>query len=575
MADSETNHLSVVFSLSKYLSLLWHYAWLICLAALFAGIIAFGISKIIPPVYEATTTVMINGQSVNEVISYSSMEMNVQLAQTYAQMMTQPTVLQEVQNRLKIDEIDPKTITAVSLTNMPLITLTVKARDPQLAALIANTLVLVFRDQQDTLQTQRFLETENNILTQINETETNISNTNHQLAGPLLASDRELLKAKLANYEETYTNLLASYEEVKSTISSSTTGIYQVEPASAPNKPISPKPLENTSIAFLVGLVLAASAVYVMGINDTTLKDPEEISAVLGQPVIGTISHYFAPPNFEKDPDSSTIEEFRGLRTNIHLITAGWGKPIQTLLVISPSAGEGKTTIAINLCKAIALNDQKICLIDANLRQPKIHNLMTLPQSLGLSDALKISKTKIEKSDYLQATKIKKLQVVTSGEIPQNPAELLDSANFSELITQIKTRGTMIVIDTPPALSVADAFTLLPYVDGVLLVMKAGTTKQEQAVKLIKDLKQVNASILGIVVNDLSNPRMVDQTVHPSTIFGLVKGEGRDIFHDLFKSFRKIPSTVQKSFPSKKNNGAAAAEGTENISEISLHLPGR
>jgi polysaccharide biosynthesis transport protein len=507
MSDIDTNRSSGAVSLGRYLSLLGHWAWLVASTAILAGLSAYIISTIITPVYQANTTVMVYDLPTDNASELGSIQLNIQLSQTYSQMMVKAPVLAEVAKVMGLNEIDPESITAQPLSNMPLIYITAKASNPQQAAKIANTLVTVFRDQEQTLQKERFLRMENNLQLQIAITENLLKISNKQLPLATLDSDIALIKTKITNYQETHLNLLQNLERTQALEAESTSNIYQIEEALPPDEPISPLILENVVIAFLVGLIMAAGMVYIIGINESTLITPEEFKKRLELPVLGTISKFGKRnklPIHEVDAEPQTSEAFRTLRTNIFFSATETTNPLQTIMVISPSAKEGKSTIAVNLGIAIAQNGHQVCLLDANLRQPEIHNLMKIPNEVGLSQALSSTELKLSIKNYLKSTIVKNLFVITSGEVPANPSELLGSKNFSNFLKVIKSSSDIVLIDTPPALPVTDALVLLPYVDGVLLVLKSGFSQSDLALQLITQLHRMNANILGIVVNNVN-----------------------------------------------------------------------
>jgi len=509
MENYSPNRSSSIFTFGKYLRLIWHWSWLVVAAAIVSACIAFGASKFITPVYKATTTIMVNGQAANEAVSYATMEMNVQLAQTYAQMITQTPVLEEVAKKVGVSAIDPESITAEALTSMPLITISVESTDPNQAVKIANTLVSVFQDQEKSLDTQRNIETENNILVQIDEIEDKLKNANIKLSTTILEADKDLLKARIANYQEIYSGLLTSYENIQGTISNTTTNIIQVEPATTPLKPDRPKTLLNVGIAFLVGFGLAISLIYLLGLIDTTLKTPEEFSEAIGIPVIGTISEYSSNKEHSLmalEPYSKTQEDFFSLRSRFSYVVENSEVPLQTIMVVSPSTNEGATTIAVNLCRMISQEENKPCLIDLNLRRPKIHELLGLSLTNGLSDYI-TGKEKSFPDNYLKKVGSETFRVITAGIISRSPQELIHSTKFTEMIMKVKTSSGMIFLDTPPLLAVSDAFDLLPFVDGVLVVMGSGRTKFEDAQKTIELLQLQGANIIGVVVNHFNGEK--------------------------------------------------------------------
>ncbi len=505
MADLATDDRSEAFDLGQYLTLLWHWAWLVALAVILAGGMAFAVSKILKPVYQAKTTVMVNELPSTASADYGSIQLNLQLAQTYSQMMTKSPILDEVSKRLGLGNLDPNDITAQSESNIQLINIIVEAPDPKQAALIANTLVAVFREQAQSLRTERFEGIKNGLQSQITETEGLLQSANAQLSSATLQADIDLIQTKINNYQQTYTNLLQNYEQVSLTEAESVSSLVQIEPANPPNKPVRPNMLEYIAIAAMVGFVLAAGMVYLIGITDTTLKTPKEFTRTLDLSVLGIISHYKSPhgePIIVSKPQSPVSEAFRALRTSIMFTSAETPKPFHSILVISPLAGEGKTTITVNLGMAIAQNGQSVCLIDANLRQPGIHNLLHIPNILGLSQVLASVDPDLSIEKTVQYTKFLNLRVVTSGKIPLNPSEMLGSSKMKEILQDIKTGNSIVLIDTPPALTVTDAAVLLPFVDGVLLVMTAGSIQAELADQLVKNLQRMGANILGIVIND-------------------------------------------------------------------------
>ena len=142
--------------LVKYIVLLWHWAWLLILVVVIAGGATYFISKMIPPVYQAKTTILVDMAPSNKSSDYNSLLLNSQLTQTYSQMMIKSPVLGEVATRLALAEVDPKAVTAKPVTNTQLINIFAESTDPKLAADIANTIVTVFADQVQSMQTTRF-----------------------------------------------------------------------------------------------------------------------------------------------------------------------------------------------------------------------------------------------------------------------------------------------------------------------------------------------------------------------------------------------------------------------------------
>jgi capsular exopolysaccharide synthesis family protein len=203
------------------------------------------------------------------------------------------------------------------------------------------------------------------------------------------------------------------------------------------------------------------------------------------------------------EPRSAAAEAYRTLRTNIQF--ASPDKPVHTLLATSTSPDDGKSTTIANLAITFAAAGAPTVLVDADLRRPHLHQIFDLPNEAGLTtlvSEMARNKTGEVGKLPLQDTKVPNLQVLTSGPIPPNPAEILASQRMAEILALLRNGAEYVLIDTPPIIAVTDAAVLAPRVDGVLLVVNAGKTKRELAIKARDMLKQVNANLLGVVLNN-------------------------------------------------------------------------
>ncbi|MCQ6275273.1 CpsD/CapB family tyrosine-protein kinase [Bacillus sp. V3B] len=197
-------------------------------------------------------------------------------------------------------------------------------------------------------------------------------------------------------------------------------------------------------------------------------------------------------------PESKIAEEFRIVRTNVRIVTNE--QKHKTLVITSPNPGEGKSTVAANLAVSMAQQKEKILLIDANLRRPSSHFIFKLPNSVGLTDVL------IGRSSFEEAvlhTEIGRLDVLTSGEIPNNPAELLSSRVMKDLLQKVVKQYEMVLIDSSSILEVTDTKILTSQCDEVLLVCHKGETTIERAAEAKKVLEFAKANISGVIMNEM------------------------------------------------------------------------
>ena len=204
------------------------------------------------------------------------------------------------------------------------------------------------------------------------------------------------------------------------------------------------------------------------------------------------------------EPKSAAAEAYRTLRTNITF--ASPDKPVHVIMATSTSPDDGKSTTIANLAITFAASGASTVLVDGDLRRPHLHTIFGLPNEQGLTtvvvDMARAATGGAEPTIPLQNTQVANLQVLTSGPVPPNPAEILSSQRMTELLEMLRGKADYVLIDTPPIIAVTDAAVLASRVDGVLLVVNAGKTKRELAIKARDMLKQVNANVIGVVLNN-------------------------------------------------------------------------
>jgi capsular exopolysaccharide synthesis family protein len=201
-------------------------------------------------------------------------------------------------------------------------------------------------------------------------------------------------------------------------------------------------------------------------------------------------------------PRSPVAESFRALRTNTTF--AAVDTPLRRILITSSTPQEGKTTVTSNLAVVMAQGERKVALIDADLRRPQIHRKFYLYNRVGLSDLFLLNRP-LESlpSGAIQQDETSKLAIITSGKVPPNPSELLTSQKMSHFLDLLNEQYDLILIDTPPVLTVTDAAALAPCVDGVILVAKPGVTKLRDFQQALEQLRTVGARVLGVVLNEV------------------------------------------------------------------------
>lgn len=505
MEYSNNDPLDESLDLRLYFSLFWHWAWLILLAAVVAGAVSYFVSVNMTPYYQSTTTVLVNAAPATKGSDYSSVMMSEQLTSTYARMMATDPVLSQVAEMLTLNEplADiKKWITVTPVRDTQLIQVSVETTNPLLSAFVANAIVTTFAEQIQEIQTQRFVQSKTTLETQLADMEKEISNYSTQVDRTFNADLKENLLVKVAQYQEIYNNLLLTYEQVRLSEAQAVSTVVQVEAAAPDSEAVRPKILMNTLLAALLGFLLATGVIVMREALDDTIKSPDEIGRKFNLPVLGVVNHHTVDPETPitmSEPRSPTAEAFRTLRTNVNY--ASVDRPLRTLMVTSTEPGEGKTTTIANLGVVLAQSGKNVIIADCDLRHPRLHTYFGATNRMGMSNLF--SRPTDSLDGCQQPSKQERLTLITTGALPPNPAELLGSNKMQSILAVILQSADIVLIDTPPLLAVTDAAALAPTLDGVLLVVRPGKTRRSALRQSLEQLAQVNARVLGVVLNDV------------------------------------------------------------------------
>ena len=301
-----------------------------------------------------------------------------------------------------------------------------------------------------------------------------------------------------------------------------------------PKSPVSPRATLNLAAGGLVGLMLALGAAFARERMDKSLKTPADVEAEIGLPVLGVLpdsaapgsrrrSYYYADPLrrerrsarkasaepevrqvtpelvTHEHPMSGAAEAARALRTNILLMSPD--KPQRSLLVTSARPREGKTTVACAVAISMAQAGQRVVLVDCDFRRPRLKNIFGMSGGVGVTSLL-LEPSQLHGLDL--STQVPNLSVLSSGPTPPDPAELLHSAAFADLLKTLTSRFDRVVLDSPPVGPVTDAAILSTIVDGTLLVVRANQTHRVAALDAVRLLSDLSKRILGVVCNAVS-----------------------------------------------------------------------
>jgi succinoglycan biosynthesis transport protein ExoP len=285
------------------------------------------------------------------------------------------------------------------------------------------------------------------------------------------------------------------------------------ETASLPTAPFSPTPLRDAALAGVLALLIGVGIAFLLDRLDDRVRGADDVErAAGGVPVLGAIPvHGAGKRGAKKMPRHShrelvplaspSAEAYRTLRTSLRFSSID--KTRKTIVVTSSDQAEGKSTVTANLAAVMAESGLRVVLISADLRRPSVSGLFGINDTeKGLTTALLGDAPLSECLQRVQTSSGQNLYVLPSGPLPQNPAELLGSKGMRDVITTVENAGVdYLLIDTPPVLPVSDAMAVSQFADGVIVITVADQTKKAHLGQTIERLRQVNADVIGVVVN--------------------------------------------------------------------------
>jgi polysaccharide biosynthesis transport protein len=270
-----------------------------------------------------------------------------------------------------------------------------------------------------------------------------------------------------------------------------------IQPARLPLDSVEPKTSAYVSVSAGGAFLLMLGLVYLLAWFDDTVKGASDAERAAGLPTLGVIPEERRGSNRAPAP---AIEAYRLLRTAVDFACAR--RPVRTLLMTSAGRGEGKTTITANLGAAMARAGVRVILVDADLRSPALHKRFGLANDRGLSMLLEDVAEREEALDvHIRTTATPNLRVLTAGPLPAAPTELLQLDDFRLLLNQLRQQADVIMVDSPPALAVADALVVARQADAALLVVAAHSTRVAAVRRLRARVAQSGTRLLGTVVN--------------------------------------------------------------------------
>lgn len=322
------------------------------------------------------------------------------------------------------------------------------------------------------------------------------------------ATQYTIMTREVETNKAIYQSLLERAKEIESMAGISPSNIQIVDRAALPIFPAKPNVPRNLMLAIVLGLMGGIGIAFTMEYFADTITNPEQISDRFQIPILGVLP-LEAPSNdypveriFTRNPQSSMSEALRTLRVSIQL--SGSSANSRCIAVTSTAPGEGKTTVSANLAQAFAGAGEKVLLIDADLRKPRLHKIFQAASAANDGRGLSSFLAGVVNDGFVAKTSVANLSLIPSGPIPPNPVELLASNRFFQLITKAGEDYDRIIIDAPPHLGFADVLVLSRKVGGVVLVSGIGETTRDGIRHFKKSILNVQGTILGCIVNKIN-----------------------------------------------------------------------
>jgi capsular polysaccharide biosynthesis protein len=379
--------------LRLYLSLLRHWAWLLILAAILTATAAFFYTRTLTPVYSASTTMLVNEAPSTRSTDYTSIITSERLALTYAEMMKKRPVVDATLVRLGIaPETFGGSIVVKPVRDTQLLTVTVEDTNPARAAQVSNTLVEVFSETIRATQAERYAASKVSLQSQMTVVEGQISELKDRLLVETDPDERARIENRVSAVRAVVQQPGAVVRIVRLAEAQTISSAVIIEEAAVPRFPVRPNVMQNTMLAGIVGLMLAAGGVFLYEYLDDTIKDPEEITRRFGLPVLAIIVIARAGEGRPHHAGQALLAGIRSLPLAAHQrALCRRRQSMRRILVTSPTPSDGKTTVAANLAVVIAQSGLPVTIIDADMHRPLMHKVMQRSNRKGMSNLFSLA----------------------------------------------------------------------------------------------------------------------------------------------------------------------------------------
>ena len=517
-------------SLQRQSGIIWRSIPLVIIGVLVAAVPTYLIVNQQPKVYEASSTLIVGQALQGANPDFNGLQVSQYLAQTYATVAQYDPVLQQVADRLGLHDTPAalrQRLRVAAADADAMLTISARDGDPARAASMADTMAQVLVDSAPAVGgegsgLQASVDADLNAIREdITRSQADLNGL-LSLSNPTLADDAQTtrLQDRLLQLRATYASLLAYSSD------NATNRLTIIQPAVVPTSAVEPRPLYFALTAGAAGFMIAIAMIFLLNYRKNPLRDGEDIEDAVDLPIVGAIpwaprSGRRQPPIFE--PGSSIASAIDGLRINIQSMDAD--RLLKSIVVVSATSGEGRSTVAANLAVAFADAGRQVLLVDGDLRRPHLHTLFGIDNAYGLTNVLRDENAVVDAlARPMRPIQLPELRILTTGKAAIE-GEWWSSGQLERAITRIGSSASLVIWDSPPLDVGTSALSLASRADAALVVIRLGSTMRGSLQDSYQKLAMANAHVLGVVACGLKSlPRHTEPAgeLHHSASTGRV-----------------------------------------------------
>lgn len=503
-------------TLSDYLDTLRRRWWVVAAVIVLVSVASLGMSFASPAVYASKAQVLVQDPlklSVFDVASTRNLDVTREI-ETQIEIVRSPVVQAAAMDALGDDARWVGRVTARRVGQTDIIAITARSTRAPVAQAAADAWADAYIEQRKNQASQA-------VMLQRDEVEREAESIAEELAQIQVSIDAEvaqltamgqlgsarltILSDQRATVESRYTSFVERADQLSVEAAVRAETVQKVAPASGAIQ-VAPDPVRDLGFALLGGTLLGLAIAFLVETLDESIRTREQAEKISGLPVLATVPYDSELRGRQEvvsliRPESPVAEAYRTLRTNVRFLSVQ--HEMRRILVTSASAEDGKSTTATNLAVSMARDGARVILIDADLRRGSLHQYLNTASGPGLTTILLGNG---DPSMVVREVDVPggSLGLLTAGRLPPNPAELLGSNRFADILDQLSETADVVIVDVAPVLPVTDAAVLSREVDGVLVVVGAKKTGRKQLTGAVTALRQVGAPLLGVVLNRAS-----------------------------------------------------------------------